>query len=80
MQGGCGQQHGRDSCLWRGSVVGDRCEKLVDLVNQTGEVFLSHTRLRGRIAIRIANGHLRTTEQHVRRAWDLLQQHAAALV
>ena len=55
-------------------------EKLVDLVNQTGEVFLSHTRLRGRIAIRIAIGHLRTTEQHVRRAWELLQQHAAALV
>ena len=55
-------------------------EKLVDLVNQTGEVFLSHTRLRGRITIRIAIGHLRTTEQHVRRAWELLQQHAAALV
>jgi len=55
-------------------------EKLIDLVNQTGEVFLSHTRLRGRIAIRIAIGHVRTTEQHVRRAWDLLQQHAAALV
>jgi len=55
-------------------------EKLVDLVNQTGEVFLSHTRLRGRIAIRIAIGHLRTTEQHVRRAWELLQQHAAAIV
>jgi len=50
------------------------------VVNQTGEVFLSHTRLRGRIAIRIAIGHLRTTEQHVRRAWELLQQHAAAIV
>jgi aromatic-L-amino-acid decarboxylase len=55
-------------------------EKLIDLVNQTGEVFLSHTRLRGRIAIRIAIGHMKTTERHVRRAWDLLQQHAAALV
>jgi len=54
-------------------------EKLVDSVNQTGEVFLSHTRLRGRIALRIAIGHLRTTEDHVRRAWELLQEHAAAL-
>jgi aromatic-L-amino-acid decarboxylase len=54
-------------------------EKLVDVVNQTGEVFLSHTRLGGRIALRIAIGHLRTTEHHVRRAWDLIQQHAAAL-
>ena len=54
-------------------------ERLLDLVNQTGEVFLSHTRLRGRISLRIAIGHLETTERHVRRAWDLLVEHAAAL-
>jgi aromatic-L-amino-acid decarboxylase len=54
-------------------------EKLVDLVNQTGEVFVSHTRLRGRVAVRVAIGHIRTTEHHVRRAWDLVEQHAAAL-
>ena len=52
-------------------------ERLVDAVNQTGRVFLSHTRLRGRIAIRIAIGHLRTTETHVRQAWELVQQQAA---
>ena len=65
---------------WTDAALDAANEKLVDIVNQTGEVFLSHTRLRGRIALRIAVGHLRTTEQHVRRAWDLLQQHAAALV
>jgi aromatic-L-amino-acid decarboxylase len=47
-------------------------ERLVDAVNQTGEVFLSHTRLRGRVAIRMAIGHLRTREEDVRRAWDVL--------
>jgi aromatic-L-amino-acid decarboxylase len=52
---------------------------LMNLVNQTGEVFLSHTRLRGRIVLRIAIGHLDTTERHVRRAWDLLVEHAAAI-
>ncbi len=36
-------------------------ERLVDLVNSTGDVFLSHTRLRGRLALRIAIGHLKTT-------------------
>jgi aromatic-L-amino-acid decarboxylase len=51
-------------------------ERLIDAVNQTGEVFLSHTRLNGRIALRIAIGHLHTTERHVRRAWDLLVEHA----
>ncbi len=54
-------------------------EHLIEAVNQTGEVFLSHTRLGGRIALRIAIGHWRTTEEHVRRAWDLLQEHASAL-
>jgi aromatic-L-amino-acid decarboxylase len=54
-------------------------ERLVDAVNRTGEVFLSHTRLRGRVALRVAIGHLNTTEQHVRRAWDLLVTHASTL-
>ena len=54
-------------------------ERLIDLVNRTGEVFLSHTRLGGRIALRIAIGHLETTERHVRRAWDLLVEHASSV-
>ena len=54
-------------------------ERLIDLVNARGDVFLSHTRLRGRTTLRVAIGHIRTTEQHVRRAWDLLQEHSAAL-
>jgi aromatic-L-amino-acid decarboxylase len=54
-------------------------ERLMDAVNQTGEVFLSHTRLRGRLALRIAIGHLNTTEVHVRRAWDLLVEHASQI-
>jgi aromatic-L-amino-acid/L-tryptophan decarboxylase len=52
-------------------------ERLVDAVNRTGEVFLSHTRLRGRVAIRLAIGHLRTQEADVRRAWELLTGHAS---
>ncbi|MCC7416605.1 MAG: amino acid decarboxylase [Acidobacteria bacterium] len=55
----------------------DANERLVDAVNSTGEVFLTHTRLRGRIAIRLAVGHLDTTEAHVRRAWELLVSCAA---
>jgi aromatic-L-amino-acid decarboxylase len=54
-------------------------EKLIDLVNNSGQVFLSHTRLRNRLTLRVAIGHLRTGEMHVRRAWDLLLQHAHEL-
>jgi len=50
----------------------ERHARLLDAVNASGEVFLSHTKLDGRFVIRLAIGHLRTEEAHVRRAWDLL--------
>jgi aromatic-L-amino-acid/L-tryptophan decarboxylase len=51
-------------------------ERIIDAVNRTGDVFLSHTRLKGTLALRIAIGHLHTTERHVRRAWELIVEHA----
>ena len=50
----------------------ERHARLLDAVNASGEVFLSHTKLDGRFVIRLAIGHLRTEEHHVRRAWELL--------
>ena len=50
-------------------------EQILERVNATGEVFLSHTRLNGKFVLRLAIGNLRTTEAHVSRAWTLLQQH-----
>ena len=52
---------------------------VMDAVNRTGEVFLSHTRLDGVFAIRLSVGNLRTQERHVARAWELLQREAAWL-
>jgi aromatic-L-amino-acid/L-tryptophan decarboxylase len=49
---------------------------ILERVNATGEVFLSHTRVRERYAIRLAIGNLRTTEAHVARAWALLTEAA----
>jgi aromatic-L-amino-acid decarboxylase len=56
-----------------------RNQTLIERVNNTGEIFLSHTRLHDRLAIRMAIGHLRTTERHVCRAWELLTREAAGL-
>ena len=53
--------------------------RLLDAVNRTGEVFLSHTRLRDRFTIRLAVGNVRTEERHVRRAFDLLAGEGARL-
>jgi len=46
--------------------------ELVDRVNATGEVFLSHTRIHGRVAIRVAIGNIRTELEDVRAAWNTL--------
>jgi aromatic-L-amino-acid decarboxylase len=54
-------------------------ERLLDAVNATGEVFLSHTRLNDQFVLRLAVGHLRTKEQHIARAWELLKAHTAQL-
>ncbi len=48
-------------------------EALLNAVNATGEVFLSHTRLHGKFTIRMAIGNIRTNESVVRRAWELLK-------
>ncbi len=42
-------------------------------VNATGRAFLSHTRLGRHVALRLSIGNLRTTEAHVREAWELLK-------
>jgi aromatic-L-amino-acid decarboxylase len=54
-------------------------ERLMASVNASGEIFISHTRVNGVMALRLAIGNLRTTESHVTRAWELLRAHAAEL-
>ena len=44
-------------------------EEIVERVNRSGEIFLSHTRLNDRYVIRLAVGNERTTEEDVRCAW-----------
>ena len=54
-------------------------EHLLAALNDSGEVFLSHTSLGGRYVMRFAVGNIRTTETEVRGAWDRLCELARAL-
>jgi len=49
---------------------------ILHAVNATGEVFLSHTKINGRYAIRLAIGNLRTHRADVEHAWNLLKSEA----
>jgi aromatic-L-amino-acid decarboxylase len=48
-------------------------QSILDIVNASGEAYLSHTRLHAKLTLRIAIGQIRTEEAHVRRAWELLK-------
>ena len=52
---------------------------ILERVNASGEVYLSHTKLGGRYTIRLAIGNVRTEFRHVAAAWRLLQDAAAAI-
>lgn len=51
---------------------------ILDRVNASGEVFLSHTRVGGLFALRLAVVHIRTSEAHVARAWALIRESLAS--
>jgi aromatic-L-amino-acid decarboxylase len=48
-------------------------EAILERANRSGEIFLSHTKLNGRYVMRLAIGNARTTEDDVRRAWEVLR-------
>ncbi|XWS47052.1 hypothetical protein CRYUN_Cryun14cG0120200 [Craigia yunnanensis] len=54
--------------------------ELLDAVNSTGNVFISHTVLSGKYILRFAVGAPLTDEKHVNAAWKVLQDKATALL
>jgi len=54
-------------------------EQLMAAINASGDVFISHTRLAGRFALRVALGGIRTEARHVDRAWELVAEHGRRL-
>jgi aromatic-L-amino-acid/L-tryptophan decarboxylase len=42
-------------------------------INASGRAYLTQTKLRGRIVMRLGLGNILTTEEHVRRVWEIIQ-------
>jgi len=50
--------------------------RLLEAVNASGRFFLSHTVLEGRFILRLAIANIRTTQEHIDQAWDLIRTKA----
>ena len=49
-------------------------QALLDRLNQSGQLYLTHTRLDDRLTLRLCVGQTHTEFEHVERAWKLIQQ------
>jgi aromatic-L-amino-acid decarboxylase len=53
--------------------------EIVERINASGRAYLTQTKLRGRTVMRIGLGNVLTTEQHLRRGWEMIQETASEL-
>ncbi|HUM04108.1 MAG TPA: pyridoxal-dependent decarboxylase [Terriglobales bacterium] len=54
-------------------------QKLMDRLNQSGQMYLTHTKLDGKLTLRLCVGQTHTEARHVEHAWQLIQQTTASL-
>jgi aromatic-L-amino-acid decarboxylase len=53
---------------------------IVERINASGRAYLTQTKLHGRGAMRVGLGNILTTEEHLRDAWQLIQETAGEFV
>jgi aromatic-L-amino-acid decarboxylase len=54
-------------------------EMLMDRLNRSGRLYLTHTKLAGRYTLRLCVGQTHTEARHVERAWERIRDEAAKL-
>lgn len=55
-------------------------ERIMNEVNASGEAYLSHTKLNGNFTLRLSVGSIRVEEQHLKKVWELLNEHLNGVV
>jgi aromatic-L-amino-acid decarboxylase len=50
---------------------------IVERINASGRAYLTQTKLRGRTVMRIGLGNVLTTEEHLRKGWEIIQETAS---
>ena len=58
----------------------DLNKRIMDEVNAEGNIYMTHTRLRDRFALRVSIGQTYTQEHHVENAWRIITRKAASMM
>ena len=54
-------------------------KSLMEAVNRSGRIFITHTRLEDRFCLRLSVGQIQTEKRHVEEAWQALREEAARI-
>jgi len=57
----------------------DQNQRLMDVLNRSGDLYLTHTRLDDKLTLRMSIGQTNTTARHVEKAWKRIQEEAARI-
>jgi len=52
---------------------------IMDRLNRSGDLFLTHTKLQGKLTLRLCVGQTNTKTRHVENAWKRIQEEAQAV-
>jgi aromatic-L-amino-acid/L-tryptophan decarboxylase len=63
-------------CLKSGD---DANERLLEALNRSGDLYLTHTKLSGKLTLRFCVGQTNTKELHVQKAWQRIKEEASRL-
>jgi aromatic-L-amino-acid/L-tryptophan decarboxylase len=51
-------------------------QQIMDRLNHSGDLFLTHTKLNGKLTLRLSVGQMNTQARHVKRAWKRIGEEA----
>ncbi|MGC2476277.1 MAG: pyridoxal-dependent decarboxylase [Candidatus Sulfotelmatobacter sp.] len=54
-------------------------QTIMERLNRSGDLFLTHTKLNGKLALRLSIGQMHTKARHVEKAWERIKEEAARL-
>jgi aromatic-L-amino-acid decarboxylase len=49
-------------------------QAIMERLNRSGDLFLTHTKLNGKLTLRMSIGQTNTKARHVKKAWERIQQ------